>query len=398
VSPKSLFENYTGCYFCAKGWMARRDEGEYPSWIFDRGATKPDGLWRKNPPGGGSFARGRCWLGHYSPLRGCAGLAALAAAKIPRRSASRSFQAGSKKMSFCSCRARLRGQNRRWWWFFLVTVLGMDIRLLADPALVNTNYPIEAHYSVAGPWEVSYGTHLDSSGNGYKLFYPAHLGTHGFKHPILTWGNGTYATPDLYQGILNQLASWGFVVIASTNPMTGTGAEMLAGVREMLRLNNSPSSTFYGKLDTNAIGALGHSQGAGGACRAAVNSNRLIKTAVLIDLPAQVWISKAADAFDPAQLTVPTLLLGGSQDWLVASPKILRDYYNAVPGQAALLILNGADHLVPQHSGGRYLGYLTAWMMCHLQGDHYARGAFAGTPAEANLNTNWSYQAVKNFP
>jgi pimeloyl-ACP methyl ester carboxylesterase len=302
-----------------------------------------------------------------------------------------------KKMSFCPCRAGLSGQNRRWWWLFLITVIGMGIRLPAGPAPVITNYPIEAHYSVAGPWEVSFRTHRDSSGNGYELFYPAHLGTSGFKHPIVTWGNGTYATPGLYGGILNQLASWGFVVIATTNTMTGTGAEMLAGVREMLRLNNSLSSIFYGKLDTNAIGALGHSQGAGGAVRTAVNSNRLIKTAVLIDLPAQVWISKAADAFDPAQLTVPTLFLGGSEDWLVASPKILRDYYNAVPGQAALLILNGADHLVPQHSGGRYLGYLTAWMMCQLQGDHYARGAFAGTPAEANLNTNWSYQAVKNF-
>jgi hypothetical protein len=274
----------------------------------------------------------------------------------------------------------------------------MDIRLSAGPAPVITIYPIEAHYSVAGPWEVSSETHRDSSGNGYELFYPAQMGTNGFKHPILTWGNGTYATPGHYGGILNQLASWGFVVIAPTNTMTGTGAEMLAGIREMLRLNNSPSSIFFGKLDTNAVGALGHSQGAGGALRAVVNSNRLIKTAVLIDLPAQVWISKAADAFDPAQLTVPTLFLGGSRDLLIASPKILRDYYNSVPGQAALLILNGADHLVPQRSGGRYLGYLTAWMMYQLQGDRYARGAFAGTPAEANLNTNWSYQAMKNFP
>ena len=304
----------------------------------------------------------------------------------------------TKKKSFFLSRARLLSQNRRWWWLFLATVLGLDIRLPAGPALAATTYPIEAHYSAAGPWEVSFGTHRDLSGNGYELFYPAHLGTNGFKHPILTWGNGTYATPGLYVGILNQLASWGFMVIASTNPMTGTGAEMLAAAQEMLRLNQNPSSIFYGRLDTNAIGALGHSQGAGGAVRTAVNSNRLIKTVVLIDLPAQAWISKAADAFDPAQLTVPTLFLGGSEDWLVAAPKILRAYYNAVPGQAALLILNGADHLVPQRSGGRYLGYLTAWMMCQLQGDHYARGAFVGAPPEASMNTNWSYQAMKNFP
>src|SRR5216683_1819642 len=76
--------------------MARRDEGAYPPAVCDRGATKPDGLLPENPPGGGSFALGRRWLVPYSPLRGCLELAALATAKIPRRSAPRSFQTGSQ--------------------------------------------------------------------------------------------------------------------------------------------------------------------------------------------------------------------------------------------------------------------------------------------------------------
>src|SRR6266852_3466164 len=86
--------------------MARRDEGEYPWWIFDSGATKPDGLFPENPPGGGSFVRGRRWLVPYSPLRGCAELAAWATAKIPRRSAPRSFQTGSEGMVFVGRGAR----------------------------------------------------------------------------------------------------------------------------------------------------------------------------------------------------------------------------------------------------------------------------------------------------
>jgi hypothetical protein len=32
---KSLSKNSEGFCFWAKGWMARRDEGEYPWWIFD---------------------------------------------------------------------------------------------------------------------------------------------------------------------------------------------------------------------------------------------------------------------------------------------------------------------------------------------------------------------------
>jgi hypothetical protein len=53
----------------------------------------------ENPPGGGSFARGRRWLGRYSPLRGCSDLAALATAKILRRSTPRSFQTGSAALA-----------------------------------------------------------------------------------------------------------------------------------------------------------------------------------------------------------------------------------------------------------------------------------------------------------
>src|SRR6266446_8447061 len=76
--------------------MARRDEGAYPPAVCDRGATKPDGLLPENPPGGGSFARGRRWLVPYSPLRGCSELAALATAKIPRRRPPANFKSGSK--------------------------------------------------------------------------------------------------------------------------------------------------------------------------------------------------------------------------------------------------------------------------------------------------------------
>jgi len=65
--------------------MARHEEGAWPPAPGDRRATKPAGLFRENPSGGGSFAGGLRWLGRYSPLCGCSGLAALAAAKISRR-------------------------------------------------------------------------------------------------------------------------------------------------------------------------------------------------------------------------------------------------------------------------------------------------------------------------
>src|SRR5579859_2816460 len=82
--------------------MARRDEVlphghlHTPPAVCDRGATKPDGLLPENPPGGGSFVRGRRWLAPHSPLRGCSELAALATAKIPRRRPPANFKTGSQ--------------------------------------------------------------------------------------------------------------------------------------------------------------------------------------------------------------------------------------------------------------------------------------------------------------
>ena len=199
-----------------------------------------------------------------------------------------------------------------------------------------STFPIEAHYSSAGSWAITTGSYIDASGNTYDLFYPTQLGANGFKHPILTWGNGSFGTPSLYTGVLNQLVTWGFVIIASTSGWTP------------------------------------------------------------INLPAPIWVNQS-DAFNLAQLTVPVLFLGGSNDWLIAPPWALLEYYIEVPGAAAMLVLNDADHLTIQGSGGRYLGYLTAWMMYQLQGDQYARDAFVGAPPEANANTNWSWQAEKKL-
>jgi len=92
-----MYENSEGSCFRGNGPGARREEGASPSWGFDRGAMKPAGRFHENLPGGGPFAGGRRWLGRYSPLRGCASLAAWPAAKNPHRRTPRSFRTGSQQ-------------------------------------------------------------------------------------------------------------------------------------------------------------------------------------------------------------------------------------------------------------------------------------------------------------
>jgi hypothetical protein len=97
---KRLPENGEGSCFRGNGPRTRHEEGA-PQARGELENEYPAGRFRENPPGGGSFAGGRRWLGHDSPLRGCAGLAAWATVKIPRRRTPPRFRTGSKNIQSC---------------------------------------------------------------------------------------------------------------------------------------------------------------------------------------------------------------------------------------------------------------------------------------------------------
>ncbi|MDO8188266.1 alpha/beta hydrolase [Conexibacter sp. JD483] len=258
--------------------------------------------------------------------------------------------------------------------------------------------PVEAAYQATGPWAVSTATVNDSSGRAiYQLSYPTDLGRGGVRHPIITWGNGSLATPADYPGLLNHLASWGFAVVASTSSTTGKGTEILAGAQYLVARASDPSSIFNGKLDTAHVGAAGHSQGSGGTINATTRSGGLITSSAVWALPASIWVSRG-DEFDVRALTTPTFFMGGQWDVLIAGPGVVTDYYRAAGGPAAAAVLKGADHNTIQRTGGGTLGYLAAWFRYTLSGDTTARSAFAGSTPELLSNTLWQNQAVKSLP
>jgi pimeloyl-ACP methyl ester carboxylesterase len=264
-----------------------------------------------------------------------------------------------------------------------------------SPAAAAT-YPIESTYAVNGSWAVSTGSITDAAGTTYSLYYPTNLGAGGFRHPIVSWGNGTNAVPSQYSGLLTRLASWGFVVVASNSTATGYGTEITAAANAMVAADANPASAFYQKLNVGKIAAVGHSQGAGGSTRAVIANPGLFTTLVPIALPARIWVS-AGQEYDTAQVTRPVFFVGGSSDWLIASPSTLTGYYNAVPGGAAIGVLKGAGHNTIQGTGGGFPAYITAWLMYQLQGDAYAKGVFVGSTRELTANTNWQNQATKNL-
>jgi hypothetical protein len=255
---------------------------------------------------------------------------------------------------------------------------------------------IESTYAARGTWAVSSATVSDSAGS-YVVYYPINLGSGGVDHPIVTWGNGTNATPSQYTGILTQLASWGFVAIASTSTATGSGAQVLDAAEYLVTQNGTSGSIFYGNLDTAHVGAAGHSQGASGALNAAVSSNGLIDTVVTNALPNPIWVS-AEHVTDFSQLTQSVFLTSGTSDTFISTASGNAGYYDQVTGGAARARLKGAGHNTIQGTGGGFLGYITAWFRYTLVGDTTARGAFAGSTPELPTNTtNWQNVALKGL-
>jgi hypothetical protein len=165
----------------------------------------------------------------------------------------------------------------------------------------------------------------------------------------------------------------------------------------MVNEDSNASSIFFHKLDVANVGALGHSQGAGGTLNATINSGGVITSAVTIALPDPLWWSTPV----PNMATFPTsaqiLFIRGTSDFL-ATEGAATNWYNPVPGGAAKAGQKSAGHNEVQSATTRLKGYVTAWMMYTLRNDAYARGAFVGSPPEINTNTAWQNTAEKNLP
>ncbi len=268
----------------------------------------------------------------------------------------------------------------------------------SEPTPTPTPASVEDTYAATGSWAVSTGTATDGSGNAFHLWYPTNLGSGGYNHPIITWGNGTNAAPTVYADTLSHLASWGFVVIATDEQNCGEGYEQLAGAQYMVAKNSDSGSIFYQNLDTAKIGALGHSQGAGSTLNATLMSDGLITSAITNALPNPMWWSTPVPDMTTWPTDTPIWFTRGSKDTLIASESAAVTWYNAVPGAAAKATLIGADHNTIQQADNGYQAYYVAWFKYTLEGDTTARAAFVGSPPEISGNSAWQNWAAKNLP
>jgi hypothetical protein len=240
-------------------------------------------------------------------------------------------------------------------------------------------------WDTAGPY-TSVTESNTGPGNAYTIYRPSELGKNGAKHPIVTWGNGTSTTPVMYDGLLSHFATHGFVVVASTSTNTGSGQEMIAGFDWLITENGRSGSVYYGKLDTKAIGATGHSQGGIGTILAAVDPR------VVTAMP----IAGGDPKVD--QVHGPLFLIGFDGDTIVPPPWNMAPQFEAADQPTVYgVVQGGATHLEPMGSGGRVRGYATAWLVYQLMKDDSVSGVFYGKDCTICKDTNWVVER-KNLP
>jgi hypothetical protein len=221
----------------------------------------------------------------------------------------------------------------------------------------------------------------------FNVYRPSNLADSGFCHPILVWANGHGDNPEqhppecivdpatntwcgTYPGLINQLASHGFVVIASLSTTTSRGEPLptIAGLNWLLEQAEDPTSPYFHRLDTAHIGALGHSEGGASTCIAAAD-------------PRISAIATVSGTRPLTGLHSPALLICGGQDTTVTCDSVANTF-NAVADQPAMFMNNlAADHgswLGQNGSKGPDFFALTAWFRVHLMDDQANRQFFFG--------------------
>lgn len=261
-------------------------------------------------------------------------------------------------------------------------VLGLALALLAATPLQaqpGAPGPKPTAYDAPGPEKVR-GT---SGGPACTIFRPAELGDR--PRPVVLWGNGTGTQPVNYAGILQTLASWGFVVAAANTPNAGSGQEMLACLDWLAAENARAGSPYEGKLDLTKVGASGHSQGGGGALMAG-RDPRIKATAPLMPSTSGARYAAGAEAGQHG----PMLLLSGSADVMTPPDRSQQPVFDKAQTPVVWATLAGAGHLAPMRDGGPFPGIVTAWFRSTLLGDRAAAALFEGEACGYCRNLGWT--------
>ena len=227
----------------------------------------------------------------------------------------------------------------------------------------------------------------DMSERTYIVYYMSELLTHNSKYPIVSWANGTGCPPSLYDGLLRELASAGFIVVASSETMAADGTAQIAAIDFVISENSNKSSALYNKVNSSKIGVIGHSQGGRSSVNAGASDSRI--TCVL-SLAGSNFVEEAE------KLSKPVLFMAGSKDKVVDPQKWIVTAFDAVKGPAVYASLNGAIHTTCCSNPTAYSNYAINWFNAWFYNDGNLKSIFTDGGAFSQ-DSAWSGYMSKGF-
>ena len=221
----------------------------------------------------------------------------------------------------------------------------------------------------------------------YIVYYMSELLTHNSKYPIVSWANGAGCPPSLYDGLLRELASAGFIVVASSETMAADGTAQIAAIDFVISENSNKSSALYNKVNSSKIGVIGHSQGGRSSVNAGASDSRI--TCVL-SLAGSNFVEEAE------KLSKPVLFMAGSKDKVVDPQKWIVTAFDAVKGPAVYASLNGAIHTTCCSNPTAYSNYAINWFNAWFYNDGNLKSIFTDGGAFSQ-DSAWSGYMSKGF-
>ncbi len=261
---------------------------------------------------------------------------------------------------------------------------------------VETGGEIEAKYLKNGSFEVSFYEGAALQGfSKYNIYYPSELSNSNKTYPVVVYANGSGTPSSKYSAVLKHMASWGFIAIGTEEEYDWNGFASEMCIRHLAKLNETETiddeaNFFYGKVDFENVGIVGHSQGGVGVFNATTvqEHSNAFKAAVALS-PTNHELAEGIEwTYDVAKIQIPIMPIsgeGGGDDWVVTGEQ-LKSIYDNISSDKIMARLAATDHGYTLYYAD---GYVTAWFLWHLQGDEDASKAFVGDEAEIRNNSRY---------
>ena len=226
------------------------------------------------------------------------------------------------------------------------------------------------------PLEGPYATVFEEN-DDFVYFFPEDLGADS-PWPALIWFNGRSGYQDdfNYNGLLESVASWGFIVIGGKS--MGMNPVETDQLTELLRRNGDPTDELSGRVDEQRIAVAGHSLGA------------FQTTAASPDYRVAVAVQGGGPPSPVMPEGAPTLFMTSEGDEEVSADLVIAAYEAAVE-DAWLANHAFADHNDPRGDGGVYREPIVAFLRWKLHDDAGGRAWFVGDACVLCEAAEWSF-------